>query len=546
MLINVAGLVLLALALLLQFFAHAPGAAVLALLLAFGLQALNLLLAIQLDRDIRKLGDNFAPSQTHAANLDRQLDLRSRALARTRDNLNTFFSGLQSGLGSVRCASIRIAAGVATISSQLKRIVAIAATQREQTAAIVVASNEVAKAVDATSRSSSAITEAAERNAREAEAAFGELAQSSESCRTNVTELETFAHTIEILKGQAQELLDTAGLIKTISEQTNLLALNAAIEAAHAGESGKGFAVVADEVRKLAATANDAATQIGSGMEAMGRMVEGIMAGSITTLEHSREAAAIAQRSSERFQHMTSDLNGIAESIGHIEREIGGIAGQAVLISDQAASIEQGTRNLAGELERSAATAVQGSQESEGVIGILGQYRVGKTHYDQVFTQVRAFKAELERRIEQMAGHSDLWDVDYQPVPGTQPPKYNLSYTQAFAKEITPLYDQWAACIPDTAYALCTNMDGYMPAHLSKASQPPTGVPEVDLVNSRDRRKQTDTGAIRANQSTAAFLFQTYVRDTGEVLSDIGMPIMLLGKRWGTLRVGVSPLSVLD
>jgi len=189
---------------------------------------------------------------------------------------------------------------------------------------------------------------------------------------------------------------------------------------------------------------------------------------------------------------------------------------------------------------------VQGSQETEGVIGILGQYWVGQTHYDQVFATVRGFKADFESRLERMAAHADLWDVAYQAVPGSNPPKYNLSYTGAFAQEMTALYDQWAASIPDTAYALCTNMDGYMPAHLSKASHPVTGNYAVDLVNSRDRRKQTDAGAIRAAQSTAAFLFQTCLSDTGEVLSDIGMPIVLQGRRWGTLRVGFNPASVLD
>jgi methyl-accepting chemotaxis protein len=51
---------------------------------------------------------------------------------------------------------------------------------------------------------------------------------------------------------------------------------------------------------------------------------------------------------------------------------------------------------------------------------------------------------------------------------------------------------------------------------------------------------------MRSNASSAPFLFQTYIRDTGEVLNDMSMPVLLQGRRWGTLRIGFSPTSVLD
>ena len=38
------------------------------------------------------------------------------------------------------------------------------------------------------------------------------------------------------------------------------------------------------------------------------------------------------------------------------------------------------------------------------------------------------------------------------------------------------------------------------------------------------------------NQMTS--LFQTYVRDTGEILADLTMPIMLSGRHWGAVRIG--------
>jgi methyl-accepting chemotaxis protein len=33
-------------------------------------------------------------------------------------------------------------------------------------------------------------------------------------------------------------------------------------------------------------------------------------------------------------------------------------------------------------------------------------------------------------------------------------------------------------------------------------------------------------------------LFQTYVRDTGEVINDLSVPIMIDGRHWGAVRVG--------
>jgi len=33
-------------------------------------------------------------------------------------------------------------------------------------------------------------------------------------------------------------------------------------------------------------------------------------------------------------------------------------------------------------------------------------------------------------------------------------------------------------------------------------------------------------------------LFQTYVRDTGEILADLTMPIMINGRHWGGVRIG--------
>ena len=37
------------------------------------------------------------------------------------------------------------------------------------------------------------------------------------------------------------------------------------------------------------------------------------------------------------------------------------------------------------------------------------------------------------------------------------------------------------------------------------------------------------------------FLLQTYTRDTGELVSDLSLPIYINGSHWGAMRINVDP-----
>ena len=540
------GVIALLIAALAQFAFSLPWLSILALLAAAGAYLAAMSRTRKLARELQSLSEKFTSDDNETIDLDRKFSASSNALLSTEKGVNSFLGQLQSALGNVRESNIRVASGVATIGYQMKQVVAIANAQHKQTSSIVGASNAVARSVDAVSQSSRTISESADRNAQEAEVAYGELEQSVQSSRATVQEMERFAQTIESLMKQTSQVLATAGLINDISDQTNLLALNAAIEAARAGEAGRGFAVVADEVRKLANNAKDAANQISSGMKSMGDIVSATRTGSNATLEHSRQAAEISERSSVRFQVMTADLAGIAESIADIERQINDIAQQATLISGQAVQIESGTKDLADQVEQSSNTALQVGQETEAVIEILGRYILGNTTFDRIFQQVRDYKADMERRLESLAQRADLWSDSYREVPNTNPQKFETSWDKAFEQEMTAFFDEMLKLADGTAYAIVVNMDGYAAAHNSMCSQPLTGNYQVDFVKSRYKRKFTDAGAVRAGQNTKPFLLQTYVRDTGEVLCDLSMPVMLQNRRWGTLRIGIPPARLLS
>jgi methyl-accepting chemotaxis protein len=64
-------------------------------------------------------------------------------------------------------------------------------------------------------------------------------------------------------------------------------------------------------------------------------------------------------------------------------------------------------------------------------------------------------------------------------------------------------------------------------------------------VGNRTCRKFERPPELRAARNTESMLLQTYLRDTGEILCDIAMPIMIGGRHWGNVRVGMPAEALL-
>ena len=66
-----------------------------------------------------------------------------------------------------------------------------------------------------------------------------------------------------------------------------------------------------------------------------------------------------------------------------------------------------------------------------------------------------------------------------------------------------------------------------------------TGDPKIDLLNSRHQRIfMSNITERRRCTHTENMLLQTYMRDTGQILSDLSMPIHINGQHWGAMIVG--------
>ncbi len=138
---------------------------------------------------------------------------------------------------------------------------------------------------------------------------------------------------------------------------------------------------------------------------------------------------------------------------------------------------------------------------------------------------------------------ADVFDTNYQPIDGIDPPKYHTAY-DSFTDENFLLIEDGYLHDADVVFAGAVDINGYFPTHNSIYSKPLTGNAEKDAVGNRTKRIFDDPTGIMAAKNTEEVLQQIYQRDTGETMWDISAPIMVNGQHWGAFRIGFSLVRV--
>ncbi len=136
-----------------------------------------------------------------------------------------------------------------------------------------------------------------------------------------------------------------------------------------------------------------------------------------------------------------------------------------------------------------------------------------------------------------------LFSFLYYPMPNTDPPKFTTDYDKLSDREggggLVDIQEQIYNRQPNViVYTVTVDKNGYLPTHNKRYSMPLTGNLASDLVNNRTKRIFNDKTGLAAAQNTAPFLIQNYQRDTGETMADLSVPVSVLGKHWGAVRIG--------
>ena len=453
---------------------------------------------------------------------------------------SSFLQRLRDIVGKIRSVGLVTAIGTTQIAGSASGISKKTANQNDLSATVCTASSEANSAIQEVSQSTQYVAGKTANDLQMARASCEELVDVTDKVNQIDAAIESFRTTVDKLGKSSAHILDIVNVINDIAEQTGLLSLNATIEAARAAEHGKGFAVVAEEVRELAKRIKPATHEISANIREMIAIVQQTQLETSEISDFSRLTREMVGNASENFKNMVIDFEEANDELTKIASAIEELATNNTEVTTKVEVITSLSQDIARDMQESEVSILNLRTATEKMLEMVSGIQTGEGSFD-VFISLcyQARDLYTEKIIEIRKSGVNVFDSNYQKVQKSDPQKYLASFSRAFAEKMQGSVDQMLHKIEGSIYCLAIDRNGYLPLHHQQFSQPMTGDPKKDLLNSRNQRIfLSNTTEKRRCSHKENMLLQTYMRDTGQILSDLSMPIFIDGKHWGALIVG--------
>lgn len=333
--------------------------------------------------------------------------------------------------------------------------------------------------------------------------------------------------------------------INHIAETTNILALNATIEAMRAGDAGRTFAVVANEVKSLAADTRKATEEITRTIDTLGSEAEQVIA----KIESGARASGEAKTSVARIERTITGVAELVEEVDkqndQIARATGTISSHVLRVQDVLESFDHAAIDNEGKLQSSTRQIHELEMTANEMFDSI--VRAGLSPDD---SQLVARAQEAAREVVAIAetaiaeGKLDttaLFDYDYRPISGSNPKRYRTRLMPWADENWRPLLDRMAGSEDRILAAACTDMNGYLPTHLSACSKVPTGDVTHDTQFCRNGRILLGAIDRKAKRSTEPYMMAVYRQEgdglTYRVTRNVYVPLIIEGRRWGDFEL---------
>jgi methyl-accepting chemotaxis protein len=332
--------------------------------------------------------------------------------------------------------------------------------------------------------------------------------------------------------------------IETIARKTNMLALNATIEAARAGDAGRSFAVVAAEVKKLAHDTRAATSQIASTIGELTREAGAVTTEIKTGVERSRAAQS-------GFGQISETVREVSEIVTMVDRQTEGIAHSTSMIQTSVDRVKAGLTDFAGDARNNGSQLLQAQKRLEHLESLSNTMldtlaNSGAEIDDTPFIlkaqeTMRSIQAVIERGIESgEIAMGDVFDREYRLIEGSNPEQYDNRFCDFADKYVRPILDRVKSNDERLIGSAITDVNGYLPTHLTERSHTPGPDPLWNDAHCRNKRIMMDETTAAAIVSEKPAMLATYRMELGEKfipVKNVFVPLWVKGRRWGNYEL---------
>ncbi len=231
-----------------------------------------------------------------------------------------------------------------------------------------------------------------------------------------------------------------------------------------------------------------------------------------------------------------------------IARSTGTISARVSSVQDVLVRYDRVTR----ENEKKLTDAQNEAVELESIANDMfdGLVQAGLSPQDEAMAQhamevARELVAVTEAGLDsRKLTRADVFDHDYQLIEGSAPERFTSGITDFAAQEWKPIFDRSTDSIEESLATVCADINGFMPTHIERFAQKPTGNLEHDTRFCRNGLIIMDEADRAALKSEAPYRLSVFRQPTeaGDytVVRSVYVPLRIDGKRWGDLKFAYS------
>jgi methyl-accepting chemotaxis protein len=269
------------------------------------------------------------------------------------------------------------------------------------------------------------------------------------------------------------------------------------------------------------------------------------------------ETSRIAQGA---FSRISDTVRDVSDLVSMVDRQTDGIAQSTSLIQQSADRMKSGldafaadARANGGQLQEAQDRLTRLESLSNEMLDGLASSGVAIDdtpfiHFAQA--SMREIKAAIESGIARgEVSETDVFDFDYRPMPRTDPVQYEVRFCDFADRRVRPLLDAFMAREPRLIAAAVTDINGYLPTHISERSQPQRlNDPQWNAEHCRNRRNFIDDITRRAIVSTKEAMLATYGMDLGGgkylPVKNVFVPLFIHGRRYGNFEMAYRDAAI--